>query len=45
MDTVTEYEMAKTMALFGGIGVIHCNNTIEEQVTIEKKKKNLGHNI
>lgn len=39
MDTVTEAEMAITLASLGGIGVIHRFNTLEEQVRLVKKVK------
>lgn len=41
MDTVTSFEMAKIMALNGGLGVIHKNMSIKEQSEIIKQLKNV----
>lgn len=39
MDTVTEELMARSMALFGGIGIIHYNQEIEKQAQMVKNIK------
>lgn len=39
MDTVTEADMAIALALQGGIGIIHYNNSIDEQRALAKRVK------
>jgi IMP dehydrogenase len=39
MDTVTEEKMAVSMALLGGVGIIHCHCPIDEQCRMVRHVK------
>jgi len=43
MDTVTESEMARALALLGGLGILHNNCSISEQGALVKKVKTFRH--
>lgn len=45
MDTVTESDMAIQLALQGGIGIIHCNNDIDDQIEHVKRVKRYSNGI
>jgi len=45
MDTVTESRMAIAMALLGGVGVLHKNNSIDEQATYVSRVKKFQHAV
>lgn len=45
MDTVTESDMAIQLALQGGIGIIHCNNSVDDQIEHVKRVKRYSNGI
>ena len=46
MDTVTESDMCEQMDLYGGAGIVHRYNTIEQQSSlISKAAENINNNL